>query len=162
MNHDPIQTPADDLAGIITQLLNGTSTLGPGDITVVAVGPTDVDQTNFQAVDGNRATTEQVALAAGKGLGSTISTRTAYGIMVQHGEPGSHLIGIRVDDRVWVQTADRSGRVTSSIEQGDLAVDRAPRSEWSEFQRRAGKLLVGDTAWETLVGIAKDQSSKDP
>lgn len=77
MNHDTNQTPADHLATIIDQVLCGTSSVMVGDITVVAVGPRDVDQTIFQAVDGNRATTEQVAQAALKGLGGKISTRAA-------------------------------------------------------------------------------------
>lgn len=81
--------------------------------------------------------------------------------MIPDRDPGTHLIGIRVDDRTWVKTAERSGRVTSTVEQGDLAVDHTPRSEWSDFKRKASRLLVDDTSWEVLV-TAKDQTSKDP
>jgi hypothetical protein len=156
MNHDPVKSPADQIATMISQILVGTCPLTIGDITTVAVAPTDVDQTNFKGVDGNRATTQQIAEALREGLGGSISTRVAYGTMIPSKE-GDHIAGIRVDRRAWIQRISHEGRVTSSVEMASLEIDHSPRSEWSTFHRLMERTLISDTMISTLREIANSR-----
>lgn len=160
-NYDSSIAPATSVAASLSDLLAGTSELNAGDVTIVAVAEKSVEQTNFKANDGQRAHLGQIAAAAAPGLGGSASPRTAYGVLVPHGNEGNHLMGIRVDGRVWIQTSDRSGRVTSSVELAALEVDPSPRSEWSRINRMAEATLVSDALWEALVELANDPGNPE-